>query len=446
MTSQWQLFWARKFWPFFWTQFLGAFNDNVFKNALAIMVAYKSLSLGGLSAEQIVPLCAGLFILPFFLFSASAGQLADKFSKTVLIRWVKLLEIVIMLGAVLGFFLESLPLLLVVLFFMGLQSTMFGPAKYSILPDLLESRELVGGNALVEMGTFLAILLGTIAGGLLIAAGDTGQNILCISLVVVAALGFQSSRSMQKTTPGNPSLMFSFNPITPALQTFAITRKNKPVLWSVVGISWFWFFGASFLTLLPNYAKQVLFADELVLTLLLSLFCVGISIGSLLCERLSRGRLELGIVPIGSLGMTIFALDLFFVGIPQVFLIPEATDTLRGPGQFLSQLAGTRISLDFVLIAIFGGLFTVPLYTMIQQRTETKIRSRVIAGNNILNALFMVISAAMLMGLSALEVSIPETFLVLAGLNVLMAFFVYSKVPEFVRRFLVIVRIHKEMG
>ncbi len=433
--SQWQLINTARFRPFFWTQFLGAFNDNIFKNALVILVTYRSMSLAGLAATQIVPLCAGLFILPFFLFSGTAGQLADKYPKTTLIRWVKLAEVGVMLAATVGLMLGHLPLLLAVLFLMGLQSTFFGPAKYSILPELVTERELVGGNALVETGTFVAILLGTILGGLLIAMEGVGEVALCLTVVAVALAGWLTSRRIPNTAAGHPDLTVTANPLTPLLSTYRLTRRNRPVFLSVLGISWFWFFGASLLTLLPGYTKEVLLGDELVVTLLLALFCIGVSIGSLLCERLSKGQLELGLVPLGSIGMTLFAADLFLVGIPA--LDPATGDGLRGPLAFWSSPSSWRVGVDFAGLAVFSGLYTVPLYTMIQQRSAKEQRARVIACNNILNALFMVASAGMLIGLTALGLTIPQIFLVLAGLNAAVALYIYSVIPEFLWRFIV---------
>jgi MFS family permease len=335
--SQLSLLPDRRFWALFSTQFLGAFNDNLFKNAVVIMIAYRAMRVGPLDAEALVALCAGLFILPFFLFSATAGQLADKVSKAALMRWAKAAEVGIMGLAAAGFVTGHLVLLLGVLFLMGLQSTFFGPAKYAVLPELLEESELVGGNALVEMGTFVAILLGTIGGGLLIAIDGQGPTLLAGAVVVVAILGWLTSLRIPKTAPGAPDLRVAWDPVRPTLETFRATRANRPVFLSILGISWFWFLGASLLTVLPSYGKDLLHGEALVVTFLLSLFCVGIALGSMLCERLSKERLELGLVPFGSIGMTLFALDLFLLGAPQAGLPAPAelytlTEALALPG------------------------------------------------------------------------------------------------------------------
>jgi len=291
--SQLHLLTERRFWPLFWTQFLGAFNDNLFKNALAILIAYRSMTLLGVNSATIVVACAGIFIFPFFLFSATAGQLADHFPKWILIRWVKVWEIGVMILAGVGFATDSLALLLVVLFLMGMQSAFFGPAKYAILPELLDEHSLVGGNAMVAMATFLAILLGTIT---------------------VAVLGLVASLFVKKTPAANPDLVVRLEPVKPMIDILRVTRRVHPVFLSVLAVSWFWFLGASFLSVLPNFSKDVLGGGETVVTLCLTTFCVGIGTGSMLCERLSRRRLELGLVPLGSIGISVFALDLAFAG------------------------------------------------------------------------------------------------------------------------------------
>ena len=426
--SQLQLLPDRRFWALFTTQFLGAFNDNLFKNALVIMIAYRAMRVGALDAEALVVLSAGLFILPFFLFSATAGQLADKLSKARLMRWTKAAEVGVMSLAAVGFVTGHLVLLLGVLFLMGLQSTFFGPAKYAVLPELLEERELVGGNALVEMGTFVAI-----AGGVLVAMDGAGPTILAASVVLVAVLGWLASLKIPRTPSGAPDLEVAWDPVRPTLETFRATQKNRPVFLSILGVSWFWFLGASLLTVLPSYGKELLHGEALVVTFLLALFCVGIALGSMLCERMSKERLELGLVPFGSIGMTLFALDLFLVGTPQAGLPhPEALYTL---GEARQRPGMARIIVDFVGIAVFSGFYTVPLYTMIQQRSDPEVRSRVIAGNNILNALFMVASAGMLMGLHALGATLPQIFGVLAVLNAAVALYIYTLIPEFLLRF-----------
>ena len=426
--SQTALLTKRRFLPFFATQFLGAFNDNLFKNALIINVAYRSATFAGMSTQTVVAMAAGLFILPFFLFSAWAGQLADKVSKTTLIRWVKVAELAFMTAATLGFWIDSLALLLAVLFLMGLQSAFFGPAKYSILPELLNMRELTGGNALVEMGTFVSIFIGTIVGGLL--AGDHVQ-LVGVFAVVVAVLGIVSSLLIPHTKPADPALELTLNPVTQALDTYRSVKTNKSVFLSVLGISWLWFLGGSFLTVLPSFGKDVLGAAESIVTMFLGVFCVGVAAGALLCERMGGRKLEIGLVPFGSIGLTLAAVDLYFASSP----LHHVGESLMGIREFLSLPSAWRMVADFFFLAVSGGFFTVPLYTLIQERSETENRSRVIAGNNILNALFMVLSSLMLMALPKLGITIPQTFLILAVLSALVSAYIYSVIPEFLLRF-----------
>ena len=430
--SQLHLLAERRFWPLFWTQFLGAFNDNLFKNALVILIAYRSMTLLGVSSATIVVACAGIFIFPFFLFSATAGQLADHYPKWILMRWVKVWEIGVMVLAGVGFATDNLALLLTVLFLMGMQSTFFGPAKYAILPELLDDETLVGGNALVAMATFLAILLGTITGGLVIAGGDVWVSRLGLMVVAVATAGFVTSLFIKKMPAANPELPIRLNPVKPTYEILKLTRSVRPVFVSVLAISWFWFLGASFLSLLPNFSKDVLGGGETVVTLGLATFCVGIGSGSMLCERLSRHHLEIGLVPLGSIGISAFAIDLAFSG--WRFTPPDG-GTLLTVAEYLRQPGGVHVLFDLFMIAVFSGFYTVPLMTFIQQRSAGAVRSRVIAGNNILNALLMVISSVVLMGLLAAEVSIPAIFLILALLNAAVAACIFAAMPDFWKRF-----------
>jgi 1-acyl-sn-glycerol-3-phosphate acyltransferase len=430
--SQLSLLGQRRFWPLFWTQFLGAFNDNLFKNALVILIAYRSMTLLGIGSATIVVACAGIFIFPFFLFSATAGQLADHFPKWRLMRWVKIWEIGVMVLAGVGFATNNLALLLTVLFLMGMQSTFFGPAKYAILPELLDDETLVGGNALVAMATFLAILLGTITGGVVVAGGDRWVSRLGFMVVAVAAAGYATSLFIKKLPAANPDLPVKLNPVTPTIDILRVTRRVHSVFLSVLAISWVWFLGASFLSLLPNFSKDVLGGGETVVTLCLAIFCVGIGTGSMLCERFSRRHLELGLVPLGSIGISLFAIDLAFSG--WRFIVP-ADGTLLTIAQYLRQPGAVHVLFDLLMIAVFSGFYTVPLMTFIQQRSASTERSRVIAGNNILNALLMVLSSLMLVGLLAAEVTIPGIFLTLALLNIAVALYIYTVIPEFLLRF-----------
>jgi 1-acyl-sn-glycerol-3-phosphate acyltransferase len=434
--SQFSLFRSRRFGPFFIVQALGALNDNIFKNALAALLVFKASSLAGMNTDQLVNFSAMVFILPFFLFSALCGQFADKFEKSRQIRRIKLFELFIMVLATLGFWLDSLPLLFTVLFLLGLQSTLFGPIKYGILPQVLARHELVGGNALVEMGTFVAILAGTIAGPLLAGIEAPWPVWVAGAALVVAVLGWLASLRIPEAEAVDPDLEINWNVATETVRNLRFINENRTVLNSVLGISWFWFFGATILVQVPSYSQNVLGGDERVMAFLLGLFIVGISTGSLLCEKLSGRDVEIGLVPLGSIGLTVFAIDLFFAS-PAV---PTPDLTVSA---FLATGANWRIVLDLLMIGVFGGFYIVPLYALVQARSEPSHRSRVIAGNNILNALFMVTSALFaIVMLGAAGFSIPELFLAAAILNAIVAIYIYTLVPEFLLRFLSWVLIH----
>ncbi|HQR11216.1 MAG TPA: MFS transporter [Casimicrobiaceae bacterium] len=434
--NQFDLLRQRRFAPFFWTQALGAGNDNIYKNALVIFVAYHAAHLSTIDANTLVNLAAAVFILPFVLFSATAGQLADKFEKSRLIRYIKVFEIAIMVTGFAGFWWQSLPLLFGALLLMGLHSTLFGPVKYAILPQHLRIEELVGGNGLVEMGTFVAILVGTIVGGLLVAMQPNGPVFAATVSVAVAVAGWLVSRAIPLTPAVAPGLSINWNPVTETWRNLRFAQGNRVVWLSMLGISWFWFYGATFLTQFPNFAKNVLGGDEHVVTFLLASFSIGIGVGSLLCERLSGGRVELGLVPFGSIGLTVFAVDLWFA----THAMQAAG--LSGVGAFLAQPAHWRVTADLVLIGLFGGFYIVPLYALIQERSEPSHRSRIIAANNILNALFMVASAGLAIALLSAGVSIPGLFLATGILNAFVAMYIYRLVPEFLMRFLAWLLIH----
>ena len=428
--SQTKLLFRKGFLALFTTQLLSAFNDNFLKNAVVIWISATQAQLFGLAPEVMISLCSGVFILPFFLLSASAGQLADRYEKPRLIRYIKLAEIGIMALATLGFARGELGFLLAGILLLGIHSTFLGPIKYSILPQMVGPDELVAGNALVEMGTFLAILAGTIGGGVIVLL-DHGPAWIGGASLFWAALGFVASLRIPRLPAVAPELGVSWSPIRPTLSILRITKKTRAVFLSALGISWFWFFGAAFLTVLPTYARNTLGAHEHVVTFFLSVFCIGIALGSLLCEKVSGKNLELGLVPFGSIGMTLFTLDLFLVGAPAQ--LPAAPLEV---GAFLGTQHALRILVDLFGIALFGGFYTVPLYTLIQQRAEPAERSRVVAGNNILNALFMVAAAVLLAWLFAEKVSVPVIFLVIAALNAAVAIYIYSLLPEFLLRFL----------
>jgi 1-acyl-sn-glycerol-3-phosphate acyltransferase len=434
--NQFDLLKQRRFAPFFWTQFLGAANDNIYKNALVIFVAYNAAAGAALDANTLVNLAAALFILPFVVLSATAGQLADKYEKSRLIRFIKILEIAIMATGTVGFVTHSLVLLFAALLLMGVHSTMFGPVKYAILPQSLRPDELIGGNGLVEMGTFVAILLGTITGGVLVAIPGIGPVLAGAAAIAVAVAGWLVSRAIPVTPAVAPDLVLNWNPVTETLANLRFAYGNRVVWLSMLGISWFWFYGATFLTQFPNFAKDVLGGDEHVVTFLLALFSVGIGVGSLLCERLSGHKVEIGLVPFGSIGLTVFAVDLWLATRDM-----HATG-LAGIAQFVQEPGHLRVLADLMLIGMFGGFYIVPLYALVQERSEPAYRSRIIAANNILNALFMVASAGLAIGLLAAGLSIPYLFLTTAILNAVIALYIYRLVPEFLMRFLAWILIH----
>ncbi len=429
--SQLTLLKSKRFLPFFSTQFLGAFNDNIFKNTLMLLIAFTATQQIGLETNVVMNLAAGLFILPFFLFSAMAGQIADKYEKSSIIRKVKLAEVVIMLFAAFCFIAEAYSLLLLLLFVMGTQSTFFGPVKYAILPQHLRDDELVGGNALVEMGTFVAILLGTIGAGLLMEF-EAARILTAGVVVLTAAAGYFTSRGIPPAASSNPEMKLDFNIFRTTDQVLKYAREDRAVYLSIMAISWFWFLGASYLTQFPNFAKDVLQGDSSVVTMLLALFSIGIGVGSLLCERLSGHKVEIGIVPIGSLGLTLFGIDLYS-SIP-AYPVEQPLNWLA----FVSTPGNLPILIDLLGIGIFGGLFIVPLYAYIQKYAKPERRAQIIAANNIMNALFMVGSAvAGIVLLGVFELTIPQFFLVMAIMNLVIAAYVYSQVTEFALRFVI---------
>ena len=434
--SQFRLLRERRFRPFFLTQFLGAFNDNLFKNALVVLLTFQAASWTTIAPALLANLAAGIFILPFFLFSATAGQLADKYDKARLTRLVKVLEVAIMLVALAGFVLHSLAVLLGALFLLGCHSTLFGPVKYALLPQHLHENELVGGNALVEAGTFVAILLGTLVGGML-AAVEHGELWIAAAGLLVALAGYLTSRGVPPAPAPEPGLTVNPNPLTETWRNIGFARENQPVFLAILGISWFWLYGALFLAQFPAYAKGVIGGGEGTVTLLLATFTVGIGLGSLLCEKLSGGQIEIGLVPFGSIGLTIFGLDLAFAspaGLPAGAPL-AVSEVLAQPGV-------VRVLLALLLLGVFGGFFIVPLYAMMQSRSAAAPRARVIAANNIMNALFMVSGALAAGGLLGAGLSIPALFGVAAVMNAAVAVYIYRLVPEFLLRFIVWMLIH----
>lgn len=426
--SQFTLFAQRRFLPFFGAQALGAFNDNVYKNVLVILAAYHASTYTTMQPSLLSNVAAGLFILPFVLFSGLAGQLADRYDKTLVLKAVKAFEILIMIVAGMGFATQSIEVLLGALFMMGIHSTFFAPAKYGLLPEVLSEKELVGGNALVEMGTFLAILLGTLVAGVLAAHGHLG--VITATLVAIAVVGFMFSLGIPKLQPAAPSLKIDWRPWASTWDNIRAARESRTVFLSILGISWFWFYGALVLAQLPLYAKDELGGSEGVVTLMLVIFSAGVGIGSLMCERLSDHKVEIGLVPFGSIGLTAFAVDLYFATPHDPYgAALTASEFARQPGAW-------RILLDLGLIGVCGGLFIVPLYALVQQRSRREVMSRVIGANSILNAVFMVAAAGLAAMALHLGMTIPQVLLLTGVLNAIVAIYIYGLVPEFLLRFL----------
>jgi acyl-[acyl-carrier-protein]-phospholipid O-acyltransferase / long-chain-fatty-acid--[acyl-carrier-protein] ligase len=424
--NQWHLLKTKRFLPLFITQFLGAFNDNVFKNALVILITYTVAEQSALSPQIMVTMAAGIFILPFFLFSATAGQLADKHDKAKLIRIIKFVEILLMAGAATGFYLQQVNLLMLILFLMGTQSAFFGPLKYGILPDQLNENELIGGNALIGTGTFLSILLGTICGGLLILA-DNGTLIISVMVIALALIGWISSLLIPPTQAADSAIIVNYNFFTETHRIIQHIRQNPVIFRAVLGISWFWLFGATFLSQFPTFGKDIIGGNEQVVTLFLAVFSIGIGIGSLLCNRLLKGEVAATYVPLGILGMTIFTIDLYFASSR---IIAGNAEALIGVMIFLESWANWRVLIDLLGIAVCGGIYIVPLYAIIQDRTAAAYRSRTIAGNNIMNALFMVVSALVISMMLAHEFTVTEVFLTIAVFNGLVAIYISSLLPQ----------------
>lgn len=426
--NQFALLRQRRFAPFFWTQFSGAANDNLFKFAFTVMVTYQ------LSVDWLPPAMAGLvigalFILPFLLFSATSGQLTDKYDKTKMIRFVKNMEIAIMLVAAFGFMNDNVPVLLLCTFLMGVHSTLFGPVKFAYMPQVLSERELTGGNGMVEMGTFVAILLGNVAGGLLVAIPGIGHTTVAVACVLAALAGRAVAHFIPSVPATDPGLTINWNPFTETWRNLKLAHENIVVFRSLLGISWMWFFGAVFLSQFPSLAKNVLHGNEQVASLLLVVFSIGIGIGSLLCEVLSRRHVEIGLVPLGAIGMSVFSIDLYFAsrGLPP--------SEVMGLAAFMAQGAHWRVMMDLLLLSLFAGLYSVPMYALIQMRSQPTHRARIIAANNILNALFMIASSLIAGALLGAGFTVPQIFLFTGIANAVVAFYIFMLVPEYLLRF-----------
>ncbi|MCZ6853439.1 MAG: MFS transporter, partial [Gammaproteobacteria bacterium] len=437
-SNQFALLKERRFAGLFYTQFLGAFNDNLFKSALSLIIVYSGL-IAAQNTNLLINAAAGLFILPFFLFSATAGQLADKYEKSRLVRIIKIVEIFIALCGGVAVYLQSVSGMLMVLFLLGVQSTFFGPLKFSILPQQLKVSELVGGNAQIEMGTFVAILLGTLIGGV-VAALSAVSLVLPVLLITVAVAGYGASRFIPHTPATDSGMKIGWNPVKETLNLVKLARVDKAVFQSILAVSWFWFLGSVFLTQIPNLVKLHLSGGTTVVTMILSVFTISIALGSLACERLSGHKIEIGLVPFGAFGLSVAGVDLYFA--INGMGASQGVDVLDWVA-FLAADGSLRVLLDMGFIGVFGGLFIVPLYALIQIRTPEGRLARIIAVNNVMNALFMVTAAGgsvLLLGMAGW--SIPDLLLSVALLNLAVAIYIFRQVPEFSMRFVIWVLSH----
>lgn len=421
--GQFSLFTQRRFAPLFWTQFLGAANDSLFKFAFTLLATYHAAQWGGVDPATAGFVIGAIFIAPFVIFSATSGQLADKIEKGRLMRFVKNFEIALMAIAAAGFLTQTAALLYVAVFLMGLHSTLFGPVKYAYLPQHLADAELTGGNGLVEMGTFVAILVGTIAGGLLVKAGGESAVMVAFACLAIAVAGRIAAQFIPLSPAPQADLAINWNPFSETWHNLRIAARDRSVFHSLLGISWLWFVGSILLTSFTPFAREVLHGDEGLVTFLLAVFSIGIGAGALACERLSGRKVEIGLVPFGSIGMTVFAVDLWLAS--------------RGADPSL-----VRVTADLFLVAMFGGFFSVPLYTVIQSRAEPTHRARIIAANNIMNAIFMIVSALMATALLKAGLTLPQLFLVVGLMNAAVAAYIYTLVPEFLMRFICWLLIH----
>ena len=414
--SQYHLLKTRRFLPLLVTVLLGAANDNVFKNALLILILFSVGREAPMEETVLVTVASAIFILPFFIFSATAGQLADKYEKSGMIRWIKFAEVLIMGAGVAALQFGDVYWLLGVLFLMGVQSAFFGPLKYSILPTLLRKDELIGGNAFVEAGTFLAILVGTIVGGLM-AGWEYGVNGVAAIVFGLAVIGWICSYGIPQAPAPQPSLKVNYNIAT---QTFRIVdriRKDRPVFRSILGISWFWLVGIMLLTQVPNLAKSNFNADHEVITFLMVVATVGIAIGSMLCNSLLKGEITAKYVPVAAFGMSVFLADIWFSS-------PDGlSSTAVTFGMFLETSANWRVIADLLGVCICGGIFAVPLYAMMQTLSDEQERSQIVAGNNILNAVFMVAGSLLAGIILDAGYTVPDLFLTVAAANLLVVFY-----------------------
>ena len=427
MASQFSLFRSRRFTPMFFTQFLGAFNDNFFKQALLLLLTYSAAAKLGSSVSLLNNLAAMLFILPFFLFSALAGQLADKYEKSRLTWYIKVLEVVIMVLATFGLIFEIYWLLFVALFLLGAQSTFFGPIKYAYLPQAMHQDELVGANALFQTGTSLSILLGMMVAGLFIQMDNHLYWVSAMALLT-ASLGLLASKFIPSMPAVQPNMKIDWNIWRTSMDTIKYLYSLPLLFFIIIGNSWFWFYGATFLTQTPEFSKVILNGNESVVIFLLTLFSVGVAIGSLLCKTLTKNQVSFRLLPFGIAGLSLFAIDLYF----SLSGLNIDSNTLLGISELSSVSGSWRVFADLFLLGFSGGIYIVPLYAAMQAYSPVTHGARVIGANNIFNAIFMVTSAIFsIVILNLLQLSLPQLFLVTGLLNIMFGIFLYSKLKRY---------------
>lgn len=424
----------RRFWPLFWTQFLGAANDNLFKNALVILITYKNVELMGLDAKTIVAMAGAIFILPYVTFSATAGQIADHYDKSSVVKATKFSELIIMIIAAAGFMTESYGLLLFTLFLMGAQSAFFSPVKFGSLPEILEREEITLGNAFIGAGTFVAILIGTILGGIS-AANENALSITSLGIILASIVGIITAFKQKKIGISHERVDIDYTFIKPTIDILKLSFKEKKVFHAIIGISWFWFFGACILSLLPEICKTIFMGDQLVGTLLLATFTVGMGTGAFFCNKLSGKRVEVGMVPFATLGMSLFLMDLFWT--TSTWQSPYSE--LVGPSLFFAGPGSYRAIFDLFMVTTFGGMYIIPQQAYLQTRSKPSFLARMIAANNIWNSIFMVLAGVMLMALHAFHVSLPNILALLAIINLFMIPLMYFFYVKYMWRFIAFV-------
>lgn len=414
MQTNWQ-----KFYTLFIVQFLGAFNDNLFKNALVLLITYKGVRLFGMDSATLVAFSAGIFILPFFLFSSYSGVLADRYQKVQIAKLVKMAEVIIMILALFGFLLEWFSLLLLCLFLMGVHSTFFGPIKYSLIPHYVDENNLMKANVWVSTGTFVAILFGTILGGTLASLDSIW--FLVIALFFVALLGLKASFQLEPVEVQDRDLGLGESHWSLTKKVLKLTMKERDIFSFIMGISWFWLLGSAVLTLIPMLAKVIFSAKEEVATLFLSVFVLGMGVGPFVLEKISKGKVLIWFIPVSLLSISFFIFDLAYLSNKMIKKTFIYNDPIFGLKDFLMMDGGIRTLVDLFFISCFGGMFTVPQFTMIQKMAEPQALSRLIAGNNIWNAIFMVSISVFLMMLFSMGMHLSWILGIVGGLNLLMS-------------------------